>query len=152
LTDLQGKTFMKYLFGTSIFLCLTSGSFAQITDASDTHPIEKRFAACLEKEEGQTTVGMIECTAKARDEWDKELNKYYKLLMGVLNAAEKTKLQQAQRKWIEYRDTEYAFSGEMYYNLEGTMWRIAAAGRQMELVKERALALKSYYEMLKENK
>ncbi|QHT69179.1 DUF1311 domain-containing protein [Rhodocytophaga rosea] len=145
---------MKCLFSTVVLLGVATLTFGQTSESSsnDTHPIEKRFADCLEKEEGQTTMGMMECAGKARDEWDKELNKYYKLLMGVLSAAEKTKLQQAQRKWIEYRDTENAFSGEMYYNMEGTMWRITAVERQVELVKERALTLQSYYETLKESK
>jgi uncharacterized protein YecT (DUF1311 family) len=145
---------MKYLYSTVTLLCMASLTYGQTSNnsPSDIHPIEKRFADCLEKEEGQTTVGMMECAGKARDEWDKELNKYYKLLMGVLNVSEKAKLQQAQRKWIEYRDTEYAFSGEIYYNLEGTMWRITAVERQVELVKKRALTLQSYYETLKESK
>jgi hypothetical protein len=61
-------------------------------------------------------------------------------------------LKLAQRKWLEYWDSEFKFSAEMYYNLEGTMWRIVAAERRANIFKDRALALKTYYESLTGNK
>ena len=91
---------------------------------------------------------MIQCSSIAENEWDKELNKYYNLLLTKLNVDEKQKLKNTQRYWLIYRDNELSFSGTMYYNMEGTMWRVAAAGRSCDIVKERALELKNYYDVL----
>jgi uncharacterized protein YecT (DUF1311 family) len=54
------------------------------------HPIDQRLADCLDVSENQITMGMVNCAQKAEDEWDKELNKYYKLLMGVLSVQKKS--------------------------------------------------------------
>ncbi len=115
---------------------------------TDKHPIDIKREKCLELDSNQTTYGMMQCEAIAREEWDKEMNKYYKLLMETLTMEEKEKLKIAQRQWLSFRDMELDFSGTMYYNMEGTMWRIVAAGRSCDIVKERALELKGYYDML----
>lgn len=91
---------------------------------------------------------MMQCETTAQKEWDDEMNKYYKLLMDTLSSEEKEKLKIVQRKWIEYRDKELEFSWSMYDNMQGTMWRIVGAGRACNIVKQRALELKSYFDML----
>ena len=58
-------------------------------------------------------------------------------------------LKEAQREWIVYRDKEYRLIDSHYLSqLQGTMWHPVAAGEKMEIVKERALKLKGYYEDL----
>ena len=58
-------------------------------------------------------------------------------------------LLEAQRQWINYRDKEFEFMKNYYYEKkQGTMWSIVAAGSRYDLVKARALELKNYYEML----
>ncbi|CAN5384929.1 hypothetical protein BH10BAC1_BH10BAC1_20000 [soil metagenome] len=108
------------------------------------YAIDVTLNTCLDS--NQTTVGMMECAGQARDAWDKELNKYYKLLMSKLTDIEKAKLKTAQKKWLEYRDTEFDASGTIYYDQDGTMWKIVAVNRQVEIVRQRALDLKSYYD------
>jgi len=110
------------------------------------NPIDVKLDKCLENDSNYTSLGMIRCSEIAREDWDKELNKYYKLLMNVLEEDAKAKLKKSQIKWIEFRDLEYEFSSEMYSDMQGTMWKIVAAGRRCEIVKARALALKDYYE------
>ncbi|GHV58734.1 hypothetical protein FACS1894182_11700 [Bacteroidia bacterium] len=91
---------------------------------------------------------MMLCYSAAEKEWDAELNKYYKLLMGILSQESQGKLLAAQRLWLKFRDSENTFSTDMYYGLGGTMWRIVATQRSMDIVKTRALELKEYYENL----
>lgn len=57
---------------------------------------------------------MVNCEITARQEWDVELNKYYKLLMSLLDSAGKEKLKIAQRQWIEFRDKEFEIINELY--------------------------------------
>lgn len=117
-------------------------------EESTKHPVDIQLEKCLDSSENYMTSGMMNCYAEARDAWDKELNKYYKLLMDILSADEKEKLRKSQRSWLTYRDNELDFSGTTYYNLDGTMWRVTAAQRSCEIVKQRALELKDYYQDL----
>ena len=131
----------------ALFVCSSIYSYGQ--DVRTEHVIDKQLNACLDSAENQTTLGMIECTIRAEDLWDVELNKYYKLLMGVLNKEQKILLKDAQVKWLAYRDSELNLSSDIYYGMEGTMWRIVYADRRMEIVKKRAEELRIYYEALK---
>ncbi|OQY02747.1 MAG: hypothetical protein B6I20_06555 [Bacteroidetes bacterium 4572_117] len=111
------------------------------------HPIDIQQDKCLE--ENPTTYGMKQCYIKAAKEWDKELNKYYKLLYNKLSDSGKIKLQDAQRAWIAFRDKEFALMSTFYYEeLEGTMYHVMASGDMTYLIKKRALELKTYYETM----
>jgi len=135
-----------YLVPLALF-ALSSQAFAQ-RELKEKHPIDLTLEECHSIDSNQTTYGMMECEATAQEEWDSEMNKYYKLLMEVLKPEEKEKLKAAQRQWIVYRDNEKDFATTMYYNMEGTMWRVVAAGRLTEIIRARALELKGYYEVL----
>lgn len=48
-----------------------------------------------------------------------------------------------------FRDKEFAFISKFYFELkEGTMWYIIAENRKKEIVKNRTLELKMYFENL----
>lgn len=110
--------------------------------------IDKHLMECLDSAENQTTAGMVQCAVRAKKEWSKELNKYYTLLLTILSEAEEKQLKSAQKNWIMYYDKEIEFASTIYYNLQGTMWRIVLADRQTELTRQRALELKAYYDNL----
>lgn len=139
---------MKHSNTFFLFILFSIRMFAQNEQLKEKHPIDIRLETCYGIDTNQTTYGMINCEAIARDEWDKELNKYYKLLMATLQPVEKTKLKSAQIAWLSYRDKELNFSGTMYYGMQGTMYHVMAASRSCDIVKQRALELKSYYETL----
>lgn len=92
---------------------------------------------------------MVNCEITARQEWDEELNKYYKLLMSLLDSAGKEKLKIAQRQWIEFRDKEFEIINELYLGqMQGTMWIVIAAGRKTDIVRDRAGQLAGYYDSI----
>lgn len=122
-------------------------SFAQ-DNPGDQYPIDIKMQHCLDTDSNQTTYGMCQCSAVAREEWEVEMNMYLQLLMDTLTEEEGEKLKQAQQQWTEYRDAEIAFKNQLYTDMMGTMWRVVAAGRAYEIMRERALGLKGYYEML----
>jgi uncharacterized protein YecT (DUF1311 family) len=140
------------VFFILIFFFAFSGTSAQVQDNKKTHLIDQKLEDCLGTDTNQTTLGMMECTAAAKAEWDAELNKYYKLLMQVLPAKQKEKLKQAQRQWLAYRDKESDFSGTMFYSLDGSMWKISAASREYNITKTRAIELIDYYNSFLEGK
>ncbi len=136
----------------AIFSFVTFQTFGQDNAGKEKHPIDIRLEKCHSVDSNQTTYGMMNCEAIARDEWDLEMNKYYKLLMDTLQTDAKAKLKAAQVSWLNYRDNEKEFAGTMYYNIQGTMWHVVAAGRNCDIVRQRALELKDYYEILTNDK
>jgi len=111
------------------------------------HPIDKRLSECIKK--NSTTAGMNSCTDEACKQWDAELNKYYKLLMGVLSKEQKQQLKDSQLVWLKYRDLETKFRTDALLNRQGTIYSNLAAAEVMDIVKKRALELKSLYDTLR---
>lgn len=124
-----------------LFLNFSSGQEEQTAK----HPIDVRVEQCLAIDSNQTTIGMITCIQTAMAEWDAEMNKFYKLLLETLKTDGQEKLRTAQREWLDYREKESEFINTMYGNKEGTMWKIIAADSQNNIVRQRAIELKSYY-------
>lgn len=147
--NIMKKICAFFLFGSAF---LPAAVFGQLVPDPSRYPIDSAYVACLEVPDNQSTYGMIDCATKARDAWDKELNNYYKLLLPILSPDEKEKLRTAQRNWLAYRDSELTFYGTMYGNMQGTMWRVVAAERSVDIVRQRALELRTYYEILTEEK
>lgn len=105
-------------------------AFSQSDERTDSNSIDLNLKACLDSTENETTVGMIYCTAEAESAWDAEMNKYYKLLQGILSQPEMLKLKASQIKWLEFRDAEFSTSKLIYSDLQGTMWRIVSVDTQ----------------------
>jgi uncharacterized protein YecT (DUF1311 family) len=116
---------------------------------SEQYKIDTTYRECLYSSENQVNQ-MMNCGGRARDSWDTELEKYYDLLMTILIPGEREKLKTAQRRWEQYKESEYMFAGTTYYNLQGPVWKIVALDREVEVVKHRAMELKTYYELLTE--
>lgn len=112
------------------------------------HPLDKALSACIEAD--PSTLGMHACNDRFRQKWDAELNRYYALLGGDKN----TELRRAQVAWIAFRDAEFKRI-EAHYRLiyersgGGTMWGLLANASKTELVRQRALELKSDYDLLR---
>lgn len=82
-------------------------------------------------------------------EYDKLLNKYYRLLMDRLSEEDKITFRDAQRAWLKYRDSEAEVNGKIIapnrYTGGGTMWPLIAGGRNLAIIKERVFG---FYEFL----
>lgn len=133
---------MKYAFKIIILLTLFMSSTAYSQNEQKLHPLDSLYDACIANFVGDPD--KINCTREAIDNWDDELNKYYKLLMNVLDSNTQNVLRKTQRQWIKYRDTEFDCVDSLY-NIDGTMYPILAIQRKMKIVRTRALELKRYY-------
>jgi uncharacterized protein YecT (DUF1311 family) len=138
----------KCIFCFIIFLSfLRVASFGQ--DIQPQHPIDIKYQACLDS--NSSTIGTLECLSSARQDWDKELNKYYKLLMKELNQSGQLALRKSQKQWIIYKETETKFYLGLYTKKEGTMWNVVMARRGMDIIRTRAIELIEYYETITQN-
>ncbi len=129
-----------------IFLFVSLQSFSQSEKAD---PIDTAYDTCLK--DSSTTAGMCNCGMAAMDAWDKALNANYKLLMKALSQPTKTDLINAQKEWITYRDKEFSLIDKIYYaEMQGTMYYSMAWYRKTQAVKNRAIELKRYYDLIKD--
>lgn len=133
-----------------VFLFLISFSISISSQAKTQREnlIDLTESKCLNKKD-ISNAEMRNCTIKATESWDKELNKYYTLLKEKLPKQTFETLKESQKQWILYRDKEFAFISKFYFELkEGTMWYTIAENKKKKMVKSRALDLQEYYENL----
>lgn len=140
---------IKFSLPIILVLLSTTVCFCQ-TEEADQYPIDTELEKCNSEDTNQTTNGMMNCEAVARDAWEKEMNKFLKLLSDTLTGAELFKLQESQNNWVKYKNAEFDFSSSFYYGLQGSIWKIAAVSRQSELFRQRALEFQMYYDALKQ--
>lgn len=88
------------------------------------------------------------CTVAAINNWEIEMNKYYELLFGILNGDSKLKLIESQKVWELYSQKELKLNHAIYNLQDGTIWGLISLEQTMEKIKERALHLKTYYDMI----
>ena len=126
-------------------------SFLSLVTFSQTkkeNPIDIQEKKCLNKDD-ISNAEQCNCTIKAQESWDKELNKYYNILKTKLTKEDFEVLKNSQKQWISYRDKEFLFISKYFFEIkEGTMWYSVAEDKKREIIKSRALELKNYYEML----
>ena len=135
--------FTKYIVLWLVLLMMPVASYA-IDDKLD--PIDKRLEECIKKD--STTAGMNNCSNAAYKEWDILLNNVYKKLINKLNKDAKTALKSSQREWIKYRDVEFKFIIAYYDGFQGSMYSNMSHGDHVSFMRERALKLKSYLELI----
>ena len=95
-----------------------------------------------------TTDSMLSDTESLTNEWDRELNIVYNLVLDQLNSSEKEKVRSQQRQWLKTRDAKVkkAESDEE----DPKMALFDAAGTKLEMTKERALKLAEMFDELNE--
>lgn len=131
-----------------VVLLLPALSYSQ---SDDKHPLDTWYENCITID--GSTMGMIQCADSAAVLWDIELNKNYNLLLDMLDDTTKEDLREAQRQWMVFRDKELkaidSYYTYIYEIMEGgTMYPMLASGARMEVIRKRALEIKSMYDEL----
>lgn len=139
----------KLFFPMLFLLLVNAGSlWAQSNTDEALHPIEVKMNNCIDK--NPSTAGVTGCLDMAYTEWDAELNKYYKLLQGIVTKEQKAALRDAELAWITYRDKEFTLLELLYQSKEGTMFQPMLMYDKLTVVKKRALELEDHYKLLTE--
>ena len=128
-----------------LLVAISSTTFAQDTE-KEKNPIDIRLDNCLNADSNYANINLVKCEIKALEEWDAELNKTYKEFKDALDPSLQENLRDAQRKWVTYKESETQFMDAMYEKMEGTMWQIVIVDRQKEVIRQRAIELKNYYD------
>jgi uncharacterized protein YecT (DUF1311 family) len=141
-------------FGLSTVVCLLSSgtitkSVAEEPDASPTpDPIDTQIDKL--REDAKSTQDMIEAETRGTALWDAELNRVYQALQKKLPESDQRKLTESQRAWLTFRDTNKEVIEIIYGRAQGTMYQPMAVSAELETVKERAVRLRRYLEILEE--
>jgi len=135
---------MRPLIAAAVLTLLATFPACAQQQGEDEDPIDQAMSQCLDKPEGQSTQGMVECIGAAYEAWDKALNEAYGDLMDSLDANQKTLLKASQRQWIAFRDAESDFLGSLVTPEAGSIMRVTTNEAMVDMVKARVLALRSY--------
>ncbi len=135
---------MKHVFLLALF-ALTP---AVAADQSE-HPIEVELQRCTDT--ANSNHGMRNCIDTAAAAWDKDLNRAWGELMGLLGPAEKELARVAQRKWVAFRDAEIAALDASYGAMEGSMYQLMHADAIAALTSDRASHLQNVLEAKRAN-
>jgi uncharacterized protein YecT (DUF1311 family) len=107
--------------------------------------IDRRAGPCMQKPEGQSTPGMVDCLMSETKAWDDILNAEYQRLLPLLKAEAAGDVKKAQRLWVEARDADCRVP---YYFYEGgTIVKVLGAECERDHTANRAILIKSWREM-----
>lgn len=98
----------------------------------------------------ESTAGFIDSMSYLETEYDKLLNKYYRLLMANLDEEGKAALKSAQINWIKFQTNDRKLldhiSAQVYRNMGGgTLSSYVSAPLYGYIIKDRAIELYEYY-------
>lgn len=92
---------------------------------------------------------MINASVNLDDEWEKELNKVYNLILKKLSVREKAKFKTEQQKWKKDTEIKLKKAYNKYVEEEGErMAGELTASDSLEATKDRALKLAKMYDKL----
>lgn len=109
------------------------------------NPIDAQLEACMSMDSNFTTYGTLQCLETALNAWNSEIDTYYSLILDTIGPDLRAVLIEAHNNWITYKNSEILFLNTMYDYMQGSMWKIAAKSREMEIVRQRALSLSTYF-------
>ena len=107
--------------------------------------IEKKYQDLIDN---GTTDSMLSDTESLTNEWDRELNIVYNLVLDQLNSSEKEKVRIRQRQWLKSRDAKIKKAENDEENPK--MGLFEAARTKLEMTKERTLKLAGIFDELNE--
>ena len=101
----------------------------------------------LESKFEGTTADMLNASSELTDEWEKEMNKVYDLILKKLPAKEQSKFKAEQTKWLN--DRKAAIKKALDDEEDGPKMAVfGAAGTGLSMTEERALKLAKRYDSL----
>ena len=90
---------------------------------------------------------MLNASSELTDEWEKEMNKVYDLILKKLPAKEQSKFKAEQTKWLN--DRKAAIKKALNDEEDGPKMAVfGAAGTGLSMTEERALELAKRYDSL----
>jgi uncharacterized protein YecT (DUF1311 family) len=119
----------------------------------DTFIVSKRFDLYVSQD--YSDFGMKIASINMLKDYEKLLNKYYKILLSQLKPEDKENLKITQRNWINYRESEKQFNylvSEEKYSGGGTIQTLFVLSRNIEITQSRVSEFYEYIGRINMNK
>ncbi len=132
--EIQMRKLFVLVFSIAItFMCLVN------VGAQDEKSIglSREYETCMDKSGGVTSK-MMDCIGTETTRQDARLNKVFKEAMAQLDATNKTRLRDAQKAWISFRDANVNFYADPN---GGTAATVSGADRFLIMTAQRASEL-----------
>ncbi len=114
------------------------------------NPIEKSLEECMDRSKC-VTLEMKNCLTAANQQWEAEIDKYYKLLMNALPGESRLALEKSQAAWVKFKDLEFETIPSIYAGIPGSYQGPTFREHEMDILKARALSLKAYYDQTRDD-
>jgi uncharacterized protein YecT (DUF1311 family) len=109
-----------------------------------TDPIDLAMTQSLTDRANFSTSGQCACIRDATEKWEEEMGSILMNLATHCTPEQATDLAKAQGSWEKYRNEEMNWISGLRRTVGGTMYRVFAADIDLQLVRKRAMFLRSY--------
>lgn len=146
----SARHIMKYLTLALLLFTTIAGAVTNPDTPDYVAAFAKRMAPYQERVRGApTTLAMNQASVAMGQALDRELNSAYEKLMGRLSADQQSALRASQRRWLKYRDAEFAFLDQaVTRQSHGSSAGLTIGNARNALVYSRVEELWSYLEEL----
>jgi uncharacterized protein YecT (DUF1311 family) len=111
--------------------------------AAPRDPTAAALDKCLNDPANASTSGQTICEETAAKAYDYRMNRAYAGLLKVLPAEASSRLQNAQRTWLAFRDAEAKARSALYDTRRGTMYVPMQAASSASVVRDRAIEMEA---------
>ena len=140
---------MKRMRQILVVFTLLLASLAYAQDSAG-YLIDIQCEQCMSLESNSSTNSMVACLTMAQEEWTSEIDRYYRLLSDTLSDESIKLLEHTQEVWLNYRDAQIKYLISFYHSDISGGNHIERNAEIRNLIRARALVLKTQYDTLKE--
>lgn len=112
----------------------------------DKDSIDIKCDQCMSLDSNSSTNTMISCLSSATEEWTKQINIYYNLLIESLSDESVKLLHHTKEVWLNYKEAQISYLISYYHSDIHGGNHLERAEEIRKLVRKRALELKVQYE------
>jgi uncharacterized protein YecT (DUF1311 family) len=116
----------------------------------DEHPIDRESAQCFDK--ANTTAAMTACAGNAVQAWIREVSKTLEELLSLVEPGRRASIEAGQAAWLKWLAAESESIAAVYSQMGGTIGTVMGSQDRAALVRNRALELKKYCELLRKSR
>jgi hypothetical protein len=143
----SGKTMRAWLSwslgAASLMAACVLGVSPAHAEVAAADPIDAGMRACFARADRSSTAGQVQCMDDARSAWRSATDKALMQLLAKLPAAEQTRWQSSEQRWVAWRDAEDAMLTAAFATTSGSSYQLYEADMRLQPVRDRALALRA---------
>ena len=132
---------MKKLF--LILIVFLSNIVLLAQETQDIHPLDEKLYQCIETSLNNNE--MLVCIQQSRLDWQEELDYLYNRLIKILPSNQAEAFRYAHIQWKRFVDAELGFSNLAYSSRLLPEYKLYAAEKHLQLIKNRVKELEVFY-------